>query len=47
MIPTANSFLIQQKVPYGQLIVYPKSGHGFLFQFAALFAEHVRLFLEA
>jgi hypothetical protein len=46
MIPTANSFVIQQKVPNGQLIVYPNSGHGFLFQYASLFAKHALLFLE-
>ncbi len=47
MIPTINSFVLQQKVPNGQLIVYPNSGHGFLFQYASLFVEHALLFLEA
>ncbi|KAK3368565.1 Alpha/Beta hydrolase protein [Podospora didyma] len=47
MIPTSNSFVMQQKLPNGQLVVYPKSGHGFLFQYAALFAKHALLFLEA
>lgn len=47
MIPTSISFLIQQKVPNGQLIMYPDSGHGFLYQHATLFAKHVLLFLEA
>lgn len=47
MIPTANSYLIQQKVPNGQLIVYPNSGHGFLFQHATTFVKHVLLFLES
>jgi hypothetical protein len=46
MIPTANSYLIFQKVQNGQLILYPKSGHGFLFQFAHIFAKHLILFLE-
>ncbi|KAF2193027.1 alpha/beta-hydrolase [Zopfia rhizophila CBS 207.26] len=46
MIPTSNSVLLQQKVPKGQLIIYPNSGHGFLFQYATLFAKHVLLFLE-
>ncbi|KAF4972575.1 hypothetical protein FSARC_848 [Fusarium sarcochroum] len=32
MIPTSNSYLICQRVPNGQLILYPNSGHGFLFQ---------------
>ncbi|OIW34255.1 alpha/beta-hydrolase [Coniochaeta ligniaria NRRL 30616] len=47
MIPTSISFLLQQKVPNGQLIMYPNSGHGFLYQYAILFAKHVLLFLEA
>ncbi|VUC29523.1 unnamed protein product [Clonostachys rosea] len=46
MIPTANSYLIYQKVPNGQLILYPDSGHGFLFQYAETFVKHVEIFLE-
>ncbi|KAH7144159.1 Alpha/Beta hydrolase protein [Dactylonectria estremocensis] len=46
MIPTSNSYLIYQLVPNGQLILYPNSGHGFLFQYATVFAKHVLLFLE-
>ncbi|KAF4451283.1 hypothetical protein F53441_5704 [Fusarium austroafricanum] len=46
MIPTANSYLIYQKVPNGQLILYPDSGHGFLFQYAKTFVKHVETFLE-
>jgi hypothetical protein len=41
MIPTVNSFLIQQKVPNGTLLIYPDSGHGFLFQFARQFSKVV------
>jgi pimeloyl-ACP methyl ester carboxylesterase len=47
MIPTSNSYLIYQKVPNGQIILYPNSGHGFLFQYATTFIRHVELFLEA
>ncbi|KAJ4017682.1 hypothetical protein NW752_001591 [Fusarium irregulare] len=46
MIPTSNSYLIHQRVPNGQLILYPNSGHGFLFQYATTFAKHVELFLQ-
>ncbi|KAM0540861.1 hypothetical protein ACHAPJ_013473 [Fusarium lateritium] len=46
MIPTSNSYLIYQEVPNGQLILYPNSGHGFLFQYATTFVKHVLLFLE-
>ncbi|PVH91118.1 alpha/beta-hydrolase [Periconia macrospinosa] len=41
MLPTVNSFLIQQKVPNGTLLIYPDSGHGFLFQFARQFSKFV------
>ncbi|KAJ9605710.1 hypothetical protein H2200_009559 [Cladophialophora chaetospira] len=47
MFPTINSFHLQQKVPNGQLIVYPNSGHGFLYQYAETFAKHVGIFLDA
>ncbi|RFN49903.1 hypothetical protein FIE12Z_5802 [Fusarium flagelliforme] len=47
MIPTSNSYLIYQRVPNGQLILYPNSGHGFLFQYASTFAKHVELFLQS
>jgi hypothetical protein len=47
MIPTVNSFVMQQRMPNGLLIIYPNSGHGFLFQYAAHFAKHALQFLEA
>ncbi|KAF2480453.1 Alpha/Beta hydrolase protein [Neohortaea acidophila] len=34
------------RLPNAQLIMYPKSGHGFLWQYAELFAEHVNTFLD-
>jgi pimeloyl-ACP methyl ester carboxylesterase len=46
MFPTLNSFLFQQKVPNGHLIIYPNSGHGFLYQYAQEFAAHVNAFLD-
>ncbi|KAF2181804.1 alpha/beta-hydrolase [Zopfia rhizophila CBS 207.26] len=33
IVPTVNSFHIQQRVPNAKLIVYPDSGHGFLYQY--------------
>ena len=47
MVPSVNSWVAQQQLPNAQLILYPNSGHGFLFQYAALFAKHALLFLEA
>jgi pimeloyl-ACP methyl ester carboxylesterase len=47
MIPTVNAFNLSQRIPQAQLIVYPDSGHGALFQFAELFVAHGTLFLDA
>jgi len=47
MIPTVNSYNLSQRIPQAQLIIYPDSGHGALFQFANLFVAHGRLFLDA
>ena len=46
MIPTVNSYIISQQIPNAQLIIYPDSGHGFLFQYPEIFAEHVNIFLN-
>jgi pimeloyl-ACP methyl ester carboxylesterase len=47
MNPTINSFTLSQHIPNAQLIVYPDSGHGALFQYPELFVEHTKLFLDA
>jgi pimeloyl-ACP methyl ester carboxylesterase len=46
MVPTINSFILSQNIPNAQLIVYPDSGHGSLFQFPELFVAHGRMFLD-
>jgi pimeloyl-ACP methyl ester carboxylesterase len=46
MVPTINSFTLSQNIPNAQLIVYPDSGHGSLFQFPELFVAHGRIFLD-
>jgi pimeloyl-ACP methyl ester carboxylesterase len=46
MVPTMNSFILSQKIPQAQLIIYPDSGHGALFQFSELFVAHGKLFLN-
>ena len=45
MVPTINSFTMAQKIKNATLIVYPDSGHGFLFQYAGTFTQHVLDFL--
>jgi pimeloyl-ACP methyl ester carboxylesterase len=47
MIPTINSFTLSKGIPRAQLIIYPDSGHGALFQFPELFVAHGTLFLDA
>ena len=46
MVPTVNSFILSQGIPNSQLIIYPDSGHGSLFQFPELFVAHARMFLD-
>ncbi len=47
MVPTVNSFTLQQKLPEARLILFPDSGHGSHFQFAGEFAEVAARFLAA
>jgi pimeloyl-ACP methyl ester carboxylesterase len=47
MIPTINSYNLSQRIPEAQLIIYPDSGHGALFQFPELFVAHGSMFLNA
>jgi pimeloyl-ACP methyl ester carboxylesterase len=47
MVPTINAFTLSQHIPNAQLIVYPDSGHGALFQYPGLFVAHTKLFLDA
>jgi pimeloyl-ACP methyl ester carboxylesterase len=46
MIPTVNSFTLSAHLPDAQLIIYPDSGHGSLFQHAGAFTSHVSEFLD-
>jgi pimeloyl-ACP methyl ester carboxylesterase len=46
LIPTINSFELAQLLPNAHLHIYPNSGHGFLYQYAKLFAKHIDLFLD-
>jgi len=45
MLPTINSFYLQQHLPDAQLILYPDAGHAPHFQYPEPFLAHLRLFL--
>lgn len=46
IIYTINSYILQQNLPNAQLIIYPDSAHGALFQYPQLFVRHVSMFLD-
>src|SRR5271168_315997 len=47
IMPTVNSFIMQQNIPNAQLIIYPDSNHGAHHIYPELFVEHATLFLNA
>jgi pimeloyl-ACP methyl ester carboxylesterase len=47
VVPTVNSYILQQELPDAQLILYPDSNHGAHFQYPELFVAHARQFLDA
>jgi pimeloyl-ACP methyl ester carboxylesterase len=46
VIPTINSYILQQFLPNAQLVIYPDADHGAHFQYPDLFLKHARLFLD-
>jgi pimeloyl-ACP methyl ester carboxylesterase len=46
MIPTSNSFVLQQRLPNARLKIFPDSGHGFLYQYAEELGGDVNRFLD-
>jgi pimeloyl-ACP methyl ester carboxylesterase len=46
VIPTINSYILQQFLPAAELILYPDANHGAHFQYHELFVRHTRIFLD-
>ena len=46
VIPTINSYILQQFLPSAELILYPDANHGSHFQYPELFVPHARIFLD-
>src|SRR5580693_5137098 len=46
VIPTINSYILQQFLPDAELILYPDANHGSHFQYPELFVRHARIFLD-
>jgi len=47
MLPAKNAYAMFQELSNAQLVLYPDSGHGALFQHHATFVSHVQTFLDA
>jgi pimeloyl-ACP methyl ester carboxylesterase len=47
MVPPYGSFAISQEAPNAKLVLYPNSGHGFLFQHIDTFVDELNAFFAA
>lgn len=47
IIPTRHSVTLQQNLPNAQLIIYPDSNHGSIYQYPKTFVAHATTFLDA
>jgi pimeloyl-ACP methyl ester carboxylesterase len=46
VVPTINSYILQQNLPNAELILFPDSNHGSHFQFTELFNRYVTGFVD-
>jgi pimeloyl-ACP methyl ester carboxylesterase len=47
IIPTENSYILQQNLPNAQLVVYPDANHGSFYQYPELFVSQANRFLTS
>jgi pimeloyl-ACP methyl ester carboxylesterase len=47
VIPTINSYILQQFLPNAELIIYPDANHWAHFQYPDRFVAHTKLFLDS
>jgi pimeloyl-ACP methyl ester carboxylesterase len=47
IIPTYNSYVLQQNLPNAQLVLYPDSNHGSFYQYPETFVAQANLFLNS
>src|SRR5246127_5584449 len=47
IVPTVNSYILQQNLPNAQLILYPDANHGSFFQYPELFVSQADQFLTS
>ena len=46
IMPTVNSFILEQNIPNAELVIYRDSNHGSQFQYPERFVRHVSDFLS-
>ena len=46
VVPTINSYILQQKLPNAELMLFPDSNHGSHFQYAELFNQYLSDFID-
>ena len=47
IVPTVNSYILQQNLPNAQLILYPDANHGSFYQYPELFVSQADQFLRS
>jgi pimeloyl-ACP methyl ester carboxylesterase len=47
IVPTVNSYILQQNLPNAELIVYPDANHGSFYQYPELFVSQADQFLTS